>query len=135
MSAAETLQAAIDELEALKAESSPGPWEIEEPGEYFNPKWDDVRVMRAREGNEPDYDRYIIRDGSYAADAGGFSQPDAELIVTVHRTIDAQLAILRHDLEIRARYEREGIPLEAWESAVVRAGDLDLARAILGGDS
>jgi hypothetical protein len=56
---------------------------------------------------------------------------DAALIVTLHRTIDAQLAILRNDLLLHADYQRAG-RLAEWLSAIERAGDLALALAING---
>lgn len=129
MNAAETISVAIDKLERLKVESAPGPWELEPTGVYFDPRWDDVRVMRARDGDEPAYDRYIIRDGSYAADAGGFRQPDAELIVTLHRTIDAQLDWLRFVRGVA------GAQINGGEAELAIEFGTQLARAILDGDS
>jgi hypothetical protein len=53
------------------------------------------------------------------------------LIVTLYRTIDAQIALLSHTVEIRANYVEQGLAAN-WDSAVERAGDLALARAING---
>ena len=53
------------------------------------------------------------------------------LITTLRRTIDAQLAILQNDMRMYADYQRAGW-LDQWVSAVERAGDLALARAING---
>ena len=53
------------------------------------------------------------------------------LITTLHRTIDAQLLILKNDMRMYSDYQRAGW-LDQWVSAVERAGDLALARAING---
>ena len=53
------------------------------------------------------------------------------LIVTLHRTIDAQIALLSNTVKIRGPYVKRGLEAK-WESAVERAGDLALARAING---
>lgn len=84
--AVETIQAAIEKLEALKAESTPGPWH----------DWEDDLT------NEVDV-WHDQEQRSHIANCGVAGMPrveaDADLIVTLHRTIDAQLAILRHAIE------------------------------------
>lgn len=60
--------------------------------------------------------------------SGTLRREDAELIVTLHRTIDAQLAILRDVLEA-ANIERH------WDTLVYTLNAVALADAILGGDS
>ena len=52
------------------------------------------------------------------------------LIVMLYRTVDAQLTILRHDLAILPKYDAAGMR-ENWELAIMDAGDLSLAEAIL----
>jgi hypothetical protein len=49
----------------------------------------------------------------------------------LHRTIDAQLKILRRDIDIRVAYIARGV-LAQWVEAVERAGDVALATSILG---
>ena len=115
--AVETIQAAIEKLEALKAESTPGPWH----------DWEDDLT------NEVDV-WHDQEQRSHIANCGVAGMPrveaDAQLIVTLHRTIDAQLAILDEaKLQMMSR-ERLGLPLN---TGPVRA--LDLARAILGESS
>lgn len=106
MNAKEKLEAAITKLEDLKAASTPGPWDV---AQHYS------------------FDSDAI---SYGGDAPGvfatFSEAieeDAELIVTLHRTIDAQLAILLSCTHLR------GFPATPTERDV-----LALADAILGGD-
>lgn len=82
--AVERLEAAIDKLETLKQESFDGPWVANHPFSY---SW----ITGARYA------------GMQSKIADRVRKPDAELIVTLHRTIDAQLAILRDNLE---RYSR-----------------------------
>ena len=93
MNAVEKLKAAIEKLETLKAETTPGPWTTDSwfPGVAF------------------EYDSYWNLAGpEYTATSGVYldGEPSipiqaatADLIVTLHRTIDAQLAILRNAAE------------------------------------
>jgi hypothetical protein len=69
MNAAETIAAAIEKLEAGRTAATSGPWSSGLVGVY------------GPEG-------YVASDGDMWPD-------DRALIVTLHRTIDAQLAILR----------------------------------------
>ena len=68
------------------------------------------------------------------ADSPGRLYTSNELLVTLHRTVDAVLSILRNDIEIYTRYVEEGW-VHKWVSAVERSGDLALADAILGENS
>ena len=68
MSAVDEIQAAIDKLSRLHSDE---PWRLVGGNEWITPIGIGV-----------------------APDDGGVSVEDAELIVTLHRTIDAQLAIL-----------------------------------------
>jgi len=56
---------------------------------------------------------------------------DDDYMVALHRTIDAQIALLTHTIEIHDKYVAAGLEAR-WENAVREAGDLDLARAISG---
>jgi hypothetical protein len=104
MNAVERLEAAIGKLETLKAESTPGRWDVDRVG--FG--------VRAFFDNEFNGNTLIceVRHG----------KPDADLIVTLHRTIDAQLAILRSGRNITSRESEYTFDLA-----------LALADAILGG--
>lgn len=137
MNAAETIAAAIEKLEALRDAGTPGPYGFEDgwqPPQWKDSGWTYVRVV-AGEPNRISGIRGMVlsTDGTLPASEGkARTLADAELIVTLHRTIEPILTILQRDIQIRARYSEDGVPLEAWESAVERAGDLNLARAILG---
>jgi hypothetical protein len=113
MNAAETIQAAIEKLDELRQLATPGEWEFDsEPfGAIFTEQEPGLGVMTEV--------------------AEEMHEWDGHLIVTLHRTIDAQLKILRRDIDIRVEYIARGV-LAQWVEAVERAGDLDLARAILG---
>ena len=117
MGALDEIQAAIEKLTKLRDKSSQGWWTILDNGDRFIAEED------------PDGDgafEYIITEPVW------FNNPvDADLIVALHRTIDAQLAILQGDMRMYADYQRAGW-LDQWVSAVERAGDLALARAING---
>ena len=82
VSAVEEIQAAIEKLTVLKAESTPGVWRpIMTSGEH----WD----IRAKYSEEL-VASITTNDGSSEARRDA----DARLIATLHRTIDAQLEIL-----------------------------------------
>jgi hypothetical protein len=105
MSPVERLRAAIEVLEHLKAESTPGRWEILGGGDRFVSWLPEVPVGFA----------YVL------AEPVEFEQEaDADLIVVLHRTVDAQLAILAY-----------GVTLVG----PVPESILALADAILGSDS
>lgn len=80
MTPLERLQTAIDKLEQLKAESTPGGWDILDGGDRFI-AWHDTAESTGFE--------YIVAEPvEFECEA------DADLIVTLHRTIDAQLSVL-----------------------------------------
>ena len=107
MTPVERLTAAIEKLETLKAESTQGQWVIS--GAWLH------AVQPA----------HVF--GSVAVGRMDHERDDA-LVVTLHRTIDAQLAILRAGLE-QAKSE-EAYP-HYWY-APPKDGTLALADAILG---
>lgn len=109
MNAVERLEAAITKLERLKVDSWP----------TLNIYRLDDRLIVA--GEDDDDHAPIVFDRSRTSSVG-----DSELVVTLHRTIDAQLAILRTILH----YVRFGLH----RGFVVEEG-LALADAILGGES
>lgn len=80
MSAVEEIEAAIAKLTALKMTSRSGPLSV------YHLDWRLITVS----ADSHDGDAPILFDVSRAG-----SPADGELIVTLHRTIDAQLAILR----------------------------------------
>lgn len=115
MGAVERLQAAIDKLETLRgAGVSPLPWNT------YSLDW---RMLVA---GRSDSDEALI-----LADARAATRDDFELIVTLHRTIDAQLAILRDTL---TRYG-DKITEPRWIPIGSAAAALALADAILGKDN
>jgi len=105
MNAAEEIQAAIDKLTALRDKSTPGPWFLTYESATH------PRVWGAADEDAADHVATMAR-----------SPRDADLIVTLHRTISAQLAILRESM----RFARA-------DALFDDATELALARAINGG--
>lgn len=104
MNAAETIAAAIQQLEEERREATPGEWYVT----YEKSRW--PRIWGNRDENDAD---------AVAQTEGGVA--NAHLIVTLHRTIDAQLAILR-----------DAAALLSMMDGVTYSTTLDLAHAILG---
>lgn len=111
MNAVEKLEAAIAVLQRRREVSTPGPWGVDGDGLIYP-------------------DRLSV--GDRLKDIGEFVRiEDAWLTETLHRTIDAQLAILRDDLKFIRERRAIGWPLaelQSWASREVLA----LADAILG---
>lgn len=76
MTPMERLQAAIQQLECAKEETTPGPWT-----HLYGPKYSTIE--------------FETEDGVRPVALVGRTPADAELIVSLHRTLDAQLEILR----------------------------------------
>lgn len=111
MTPVERLQAAIDRLESMREEAPPGPWEQHLSG------WS-TTLYSGLDSEHP---------WSAVEVAAAQTRYSAQLIVTLHRTIDAQLAILHLAVEYGELPNGQGSRF----SACARA----LADAILGGDS
>ena len=80
MNPVERLQAAVEKLEQLKADSTPGPWSV---NVHHN-------AMHSAEFRAPGPWNGFLLVAAHVNDG------DPELIVALHRTIDAQLSLLRH---------------------------------------
>jgi len=121
MTPTERLQAAIDKLQALKADSTAGEWGFESL-----PETGESRIHSEADG----FSFMAATTVTFYPVPGGVKPKDAELIVTLHRTIDAQLAILEGALgEASLWITEQG---EEWR-VDVRA--VALADAILGSTS
>ena len=117
MSAIETIQAAIEKLAALKAESTTGPWRFQ--------KCDRRHVTHAIFGLNPGQE--VI--GATPNYGGLWSAVDGELIVVLHRMIGPNLALLQ-DTQ-RALLD----PMFGRLTENVYAYQIALAAAILGEES
>ena len=82
MNAAGKIQAAIEKLEGLRTEGTDGPWSAWHPQDNRSNSCVDGAAL------DPDNPPLAVEGG----------RKDVALIVTLHRTIDAQLAILRSAL-------------------------------------
>lgn len=100
MNAVERLQAAIDKLEKLRADSTPGEWIYRGRGCIAAGEYGDV-VAPGR------VDCMAYCNGSSSTIEGDNLDADADLIVTLHRTIDAQLAILAYGATLTGRIPDE----------------------------
>lgn len=114
MTPVERLQAAIDKLEAMRSERGYvefNGWLAEEvPGD-------------------------VVRDTLHSPREDLSPITNDELIVVLHRTIDAQLALLREALDYATDWNR-GRPSERGaKPETIYRKELALAAAILGGDS
>ena len=121
------MQAAIERLETLRSALANGPWEVEEI-----PETGECRVLREA-FSLPPHGRAIEE-----IVPGGIDRVTAELIVTLHRTIDAQLAILRSGIAKVERHDRlidEGTHFAIFNAEEYLADEIALASAILGVDS
>lgn len=101
----ETIKAAIAKLETLRDGATPGRWA------YYNEPWGDIMSEQ-----QPGL-------GVETSVAGEMSDFDGNLVVTLHRTIDAQIVILQETVDYEDSF---GIDDEDCT--------LLLARAILGGE-
>lgn len=118
MTPVERLQAAIDRLESMREEAPPGPWE----------HWPSQSSGRLYSGL--DLDHPISAEEVLNA----HSKHSTQLVEVLHRTIDAQLKILRNTVRLYGEFVALGKE-SVWLEAIERAGDLALADAILGSDS
>lgn len=120
MSPVERLQAAIEKLEKLRDESTPASWHY----------WTDELTGEVDIWHDGEARSHVAQIGKHE-DVRVYR--DADLIVTLHRTIDAQLAILRNTVRLHGEFVALGKESH-WLEAIERAGDLALADAILGSD-
>ena len=121
MSAVEEIEAAIAKLTDLRDASTPGPW-TDKYGDLDGADFTSVCDME-------------VRCGSYCqgGTAPGMSPADMALIVTLHRTCGAQLAILQAAVEHAPMYEMHLDEELAWiEKRPSLHNGLELARAING---
>lgn len=119
MSQVELLTRAIERLETLRAESTPKPWHY-----AVDDLTNEVDVWHDQEHR------------SHIANFGVAGMPrvlsDADLIVTLHRTIDAQLAVLRNALgRATSKISMGGGAAAVWSN---EHDAVALAHAILGDD-
>jgi len=108
MNCVERLQAAIEKLEALRDQSFAGPWSAFHSGvshgdhSYVMADHNAILSVSANDGEDEEY-----------------RAPTAELVVILHRAIDAQLGILRAATSM-------------WTTAREEGHAMNLADAILG---
>lgn len=114
MNAVETLEAAITKLETLKTNSQ---------GKYWYRSIGGISAYGAEFGASPE-SIVFTQDGERSAYSPQMTSLDADLIVTLHRTVDAQLVILRE--VIAARHVETN-----WPTLVYTEAALVLAHAIL----
>ena len=118
MSAIETIQAAIEKLETLREKSTPRPWTAMEYDS--NPGDQGVPIIGGGEigSMEGHLTAYTMTLGSEER-----SVIDAELIVTLHRTIDPNLATLRAAL-VETDFVLSKAEKPYWHAAVALAREI-----------
>lgn len=119
MTPRETIQAAITELTRLKEASTKGKWKVIADDEESNicP----VPTEGIFWGTQPQAEGVILW-GEYA------DSRDTNLVVALHRTIDAQLAILQEGHQVCVNLDEIGLTGNPGRARPA----FDLARAILG---
>ena len=120
MSAVDEIRSAIQKLTELMVEATIGPWLVEEM-----PETGECCLIREFEFFGPQTVPLL----EFVA-PGGMSRADSELIVTLHRTIDAQIGVLSDALSL---YE-DPIPMFMGREDQVCWHQIALARAINGAD-
>lgn len=115
MNTLDLLERAHARLTEMRDQATPGPWIL----------CDDDN------GVETGYGGVDLTGHPLAVADNVYTQASRDLIVSLHRTIDAQLKILAGDIVIYKELVEAG-QWAAAEAAIERAGDADLARAILG---
>lgn len=127
MTPIQRLQAAIEKLEAMRAACTPGDWDFESM-----PETGESRIYSEADG----FAFMAATTVTFFPVPGGMKPNDAELIVTLHRTIDAQLEVLHSAWNTIAGTEEmpEGRDPRVWYGRYAAAG-LALADAIPGSDS
>ena len=123
MNEAGRISAAIEKLERLKAESTPGPWASVQDGQHATLV---RRPPKSESAIHTPADIPLHWDGGYGYDPT-MEASDGELIVTLQRTIDVQLELLR----LALKYGE----LDAGSGSRFIKGARALADAILGSDS
>ncbi|GAA1737069.1 hypothetical protein [Microcella frigidaquae] len=123
MTPVERLRAAIEKLESMRAACTPGDWDFESM-----PETGESRIYSEADG----FAFMSATTVTFFPVPGGMKPNDAELIVTLHRTIDAQISILRAALaRAEAKIAGGGVERAVWSNA---RDALALADAILGSD-
>lgn len=116
----EILERAIERLERLKTEGTPGPWECQSKG-YENAPEEHHEICAAGDGPT-----VVTQLGCGCCDYGLEAKPaDIQMIVTLSRTVTAQIEIMR---AAKRLHEYGSIGLTEFDLTV------KLARAILGED-
>ena len=123
MTAADEIEAAIQRLEDQRAASTPGPWSIFEYSKHTGVAGE-VAVQAHHPGR---IGEGLVAGFDYEGYHSTIEPGDAHLIVTLHRTIDAQLAILKS-----ARAQLEPFHGMVLQDAALEY-ELALARAINAG--
>lgn len=127
MTALEEIQQAIGTLERLKAGSTPGKWFVGDANGAMPREYGALWVVTNEETSTVRSDGEAPEDWLCEIHCG--TREDAELIVTLHRTIDAQITLLRREHEFALKF---GWPAQPFPE---RLDVLALARAINGSAS
>ena len=117
MNAVEEIQSAIDKLTTLKAECTPGRWLVDA---------EDKCSIYYEDGGAT-----ILQPEDWYPRGDNCPAENAELVVTLHRTIDAQLAILYEALDFATTSSAIGMP--ETEILGYYGTTHEIARAINGG--
>lgn len=119
MTPVENLEAAIARLEGLRMAATPGPWFREDEDEHFlshNYPGSDDFGFTIGPGVVNEFECYVAP----------VKEADGLLILVLHRTVDAQLSMLRNALGYLSEYPDRPRAIYSWVADAIR-----LAEAIL----
>ena len=133
MTPVEKLQAAIEKLERLKGASTPGPLHAKNAGDVFT----DLGAPNAQGVNAEHNDAWHVASFMSGQNEMPYREEEAnrEIYLALHRTVDAQLMMMRSALEWLGRANNAAIATGSEIFAGQIGPELAIADAILGGDS
>jgi hypothetical protein len=132
MTPAEKLQAAVGKLERLKAASTPGPLYAQNAGDVFT----DLAAPNAEGVNAEQNDAWHVASFMSGQNDMPYREEEANraLFLTLHRTVDAQLTMMRSALEWLGEKNNAALAAGSEIFAGQLGPELEIATAILGVD-
>lgn len=132
MTPAEKLQAAVEKLERLKAASTPGPLYAHNAGDVFT----DLAAPNAQGVNAEHNDAWHVASFMSGQNEMPYREEEANraLFLALHRTVDAQLKMMRSAIEWLSEGNNAAIAAGSGVFAGQLGPELAIADAILGGD-
>ena len=130
MTPAEKLQAAVEKLERLKNQSTPGPLYAQNAGDVFT----DLAAPNAQGVNAEHNDAWHVASFMSGQNDMPYREEEANraLFLALHRTVDAQLKMMRSALEWLGEKNNAALAAGSEIFAGQLGPELEIADAILG---